>query len=97
MDLVGEIRRAVLAGQFLVSRHARQRLAARKIRLWQIEAGVTEGKVLRVDEDSEPNPTIVLEQLLPDGTPLHVVWVWLSMSREALLVTAITPETGEDS
>jgi len=96
MDLAGEIRRAVLAGQFLVSRHARQRLAARQIRLWHIEAGVTEGTILRVDEDSEPNPTILLEQSLPDGTALHVVWAWLLASREALLVTAFTPDIGEE-
>lgn len=81
-----------LAGRFLVTRHARQRMAGRQIRLWQIEAGINNGKTIRIDEQAEPNPTVMLEQALPDGTSMHVVWAWLPTTQEALLVTAYVPD-----
>jgi hypothetical protein len=87
MDLAEAITTAVAEGRFLVSVHARQRLAQRKIALWQIEAGLEESTILEIRPDSEPNPSIVVEESLADGTLVTVVWAWLPTSDQAKLVT----------
>ena len=87
MDLVDAIRQAVREGRFLVSVHARERLAERKVRLWQVEAGLETAAITEIRPDDEPNPSIVVEATLPDGTPATVVWSWMVASRQAKLVT----------
>ena len=87
MELVEQIRDAVRDGRFLVSVHARQRLAERRVRLWQVEAGLETGAIEEVRPDDEPNPSIVVEEFLPDGTACTVIWSWLSISNQAKLVT----------
>jgi hypothetical protein len=87
MDLVELIRTAVRDGRFLVSVHARQRLAERRVRLWQVEAGLETGIIQEVRPDDEPNPSIVVEELLPDGAACTVIWSWLAIGNEAKLVT----------
>ena len=91
MDLVELIKSAVRDGRFVVSVHARQRLAERNVRLWQIESALDEAKVIEDRPDDDPNPSIVVEGLLPDGTQVTVVWSWLAMSQRAKLVTVYFP------
>jgi uncharacterized protein DUF4258 len=87
MDLVELIKEAVKDGRFLVSVHARQRLAERRVRLWQIEAGLDSARIEEIRPDDEPNPSIVVEAVLADGTPITVIWSWLASSSQAKLVT----------
>lgn len=87
MDLVAAIKKAVSDGNFLVSVHARQRLAERKVRLWQVEAGLEAGAIQAIRPDDEPNPSMVGDIVLPDGSPATVVWSWLGGSSQAKLVT----------
>jgi hypothetical protein len=87
MDLVETIRQAVRDGQFLVSVHARERLAERRVRLWQVEAGLDTAAIEEIRPDDEPNPSIVVQTMLPDGTPATVVWSWMVASQQAKLVT----------
>jgi hypothetical protein len=87
MDLVDSIKQAVSEGRFVVSVHARERLAERRVRLWQVEAGLETAVIAEIRPDDEPNPSIVVESTLPDGTPVTVVWSWLVASRQAKLVT----------
>jgi hypothetical protein len=91
MDLVEQIRSAVREGRFLVAVHARERLAERKVRLWQIEAGLETAIIVEVRPDDEPNPSIIVEEMLPDGTTIIVVWSWLTASNRAKLVTVFYP------
>jgi hypothetical protein len=91
-SLVGQIRYAVRQGEFLVSAHARLRLSERKIALWQVEAGLERGKIIEVRPDDEPNPSIVVEEMLPDGAVIHVVRSWLAATERAKLVTVFPPE-----
>ncbi|HUY91668.1 MAG TPA: DUF4258 domain-containing protein [Pirellulales bacterium] len=91
MNLVELIKLAVRDGQFVVSVHARQRLAERNVRLWQIESALDEAKIIEDRPDDEPNASIVVEELLPDGTQVTVVWSWLAVSRRAKLVTVYFP------
>jgi hypothetical protein len=51
MDLVDAIKQAVREGRFLVSVHARQRLAERRIRLWQVEAGLETAVISEIRPD----------------------------------------------
>jgi len=91
VNLVELIKLAVRDGQFVVSVHARQRLAERNVRLWQIESALDEAKIIEDRPDDEPNASIVVEELLPDGTQVTVVWSWLAVSRRAKLVTVYFP------
>ena len=53
----------------------------------QIESGVTNWRVLEVRPDDLPNPSIVCEQALADGSTVTVVWAWVPEESQALLVT----------
>lgn len=92
MSLVEQVRNAVGQGEFLVGAHARVRLRERKIALWQVEAGLEQGTIVEVRPDDEPNPSIVVAEVLPDGAVIHVVWSWLATTERAKLVTVFFPE-----
>jgi hypothetical protein len=87
MNLPDLIQDAVRAGRFVVSQHAQQRLRQRRVQLWQVEAGVDTWTVLEVRPQDLPNPSIVCEQVLPDGTTITVIWAWDVTNSWALLVT----------
>jgi hypothetical protein len=87
MDLIDQIKTAVSEDRYVVSVHARQRLAERKVKLWQIETGLETASIEEVRPDSVPNPSIVVEEVLPDGSTVVVVWSWLTMANQAKLVT----------
>jgi hypothetical protein len=92
MDLKTLIQNGVLQGRFLVSLHASRRLRQRKVPLWQIEAGVNEWVVTEERPNDLPNPSIVVEQMLQDGTTITVVWAWHIAENQPLLVTVFFPE-----
>jgi len=92
MDLKTLIQNGVIQGRFLVSLHASRRLRQRKVPLWQIEAGVNEWVVIEERPDDLPNPSIVVEQMLQDGTTVTVVWAWDIDDNQPLLVTVFFPE-----
>jgi hypothetical protein len=87
MHLLADIRRAVRDERFVVSDHADERLRERKIELWQIIAGVDNGKLLRERLDARPLPTVEIEQVLPDGTTVKAVWGWWAAGNVAKLIT----------
>ena len=89
--LVEQIRKAVRQGEYLVGAHARLRLRERRIALWQVESGLEGATIMEVRPDDEPNPSIVVEELLPDGAIVHVVWSWLETTERAKLVTVFFP------
>lgn len=59
----------------------------RRIVGWQVAAGLDAAKVVRERPSAGPNPVVEFEQILPDGTPIKVVWAWISTDRMAKLVT----------
>jgi hypothetical protein len=87
MTLVQQICDAIRNGKVLISRHATRRLFERRIEYWQLEASIDSGKVAEIRPDSEPNATIVVVQELPNGTEVNVVWAWLPLTQDAMLVT----------
>lgn len=78
---------AVEREQYLFSVHARRRLEERRIAHWQVVDGVRTAEVVEGRPDDEPNPSVVVREMLVDGTEIEAVWAWLAKSRSALLVT----------
>ena len=86
-QLFDEIRQAVEEDRFIVAWHADERCEERGITDWQLVSGLADAKLLRERPRSKPNPSIVVRQILVDGSEVEVVWSWLSQTRRAKLVT----------
>ncbi|HVX87004.1 MAG TPA: DUF4258 domain-containing protein [Phycisphaerae bacterium] len=81
------IQEAVREERFLVSWHADERCEERAITAWQIAVGLESARLMQARPHSQPNPTVIVRQLLADGSEVEVVWAWLEASRRAVLVT----------
>ncbi len=82
-----QIRRAVEEEFFVVGDHADDRMRERMIELWQVVGEIDDAILVAEREGDLPNPTVVVEQFLADGTPIRVVWAWLPRRQLAKLVT----------
>ena len=87
LTLFDRIREAVREERFLVSWHADERCEGRSITAWQIAVGLDDARLVQAWPHSQPNPTVVVRQLLADGSEVEAVWAWLPASRRAMLVT----------
>ena len=85
--LFDKIKAAVELERVLVSWHADDQCEHRKVAAWQIVAGVADAKLIQERPSSKPNPSVVLEQILADGSTVQAVWSWLEESERAKLVT----------
>lgn len=85
--LLEKIRQAVAGERYVIGAHANIRLRERFITSWQIIAGLAESRLLREKPDDLPHPVVEVEQHLPDGTPVKVVWGWIAHKRVAKLIT----------
>ena len=92
MDLTDLIQSAVREGRFAVSHHAHRRLRERRIELWQVKVGMDEAVVVEERPQDQPNPSIVTQQALADGTTVVVIWAWSVEENQALLVTVFFPD-----
>jgi len=54
---------------------------------WQAVAGMDDGLCIVENPNREPNPTIEVEETMPDGTEFKAVWAYLKTSDVAKLVT----------
>lgn len=81
------IRLAVREDRFLVSWHADQRAEEREVSVWQLVAGLEEGRLERERPASKPHPSVVVREALADGSEVEVVWAWLPESQRAMFVT----------
>ena len=85
--LIDRIREAVAEDRFTLSDHADDRLRERRIPLWQVVAGLDDARLTQERPQDRPNPSVVVQQTLPDGTPIVTIWAWLPYNRRAKLVT----------
>jgi hypothetical protein len=85
--LLKRIRQAVVEDRFVVSWHADERCEERGVSVWQLAAGIEEAELVRERPSSHPNPSVVLRQILADGSDVEVIWSWLAESARAKLVT----------
>jgi hypothetical protein len=86
-SLFDRIRAAVAEGRVVIGRHAAYRLDERRVAEWQVTSGLAHGKLIVEWLRNQPNPTVEVEQLLADGTPVKAVWAWLRYHEVAKLVT----------
>jgi hypothetical protein len=91
MELTDQIRSAVQESRFVVGVTARMQMEERKVSLWQVEIGLADGNIVEVP-DRKPNPSIVVDQVLLDGTLVVVAWSWLAASNQAKLTSVIFPD-----
>ena len=82
-----QVREAVENERYVVSAHADLRLRERRIEMWQVEAAMSEAKLLLERPNDLPHPAVEVEILLPHGTPVKAVWSWLTPLDAAKLVT----------
>jgi uncharacterized protein DUF4258 len=86
-QLFDTIRGLVADGKYAVGLHASERLDERGIMEWQAVVGIANGELMAERPDAEPNPTVEIREMLPDGTEFKAVWSWLRQSDAAKLVT----------
>ena len=85
--LFDNIRQAVENGRWVVSWHADERCEQRGVTAWQVISGLESAELLRERPRSNPNPSVVVCEVLADGSEVEVIWAWMSESRRAKLVT----------
>lgn len=85
--LFDQIREAVAADRYAVGLHASDRLRERGILEWQVASGLPHAKLIKERPRDRPNPSVVVEQVLADGTSVIAVWAWLKADAGAILVT----------
>src|SRR5437667_8425863 len=85
--LFERIKRAVREDRFLVGWHADDRFEERAVTDWQIVSGFENAELVRERPRSKPHPSVVVRQMLPDGTEVEVIWSWLERDNKAKLVT----------
>lgn len=85
--LCNDIIAAIEANRFIVSNHADDRLRERMIELWQLTSSIQDARLMTERPSDTPNPSVVLEQILPDGTAVNVVWSYVDFRGVAVLVT----------
>ena len=54
---------------------------------WQLVTDFDDAELVRERPSSQPNPSIIVRQILSDGTEVEAIWGWLSQSRHAKLIT----------
>lgn len=90
--LFERIREAVKQDRFLVAWHADERFEERGVTDWQVVAGLENAELIRERPRSKPNPSIIVRQVLTDGSEVEVVWSWLAETGRAKLVTVYFPD-----
>ncbi len=85
--LFEHLRRLVREERYVIGQHASERLELRGIMEWQAVVGLEDGACLRENQDSQPNPTVEVREILPDGTEFKAVWAYMQRSDLAKLVT----------
>jgi hypothetical protein len=85
--LFEQIKQAVRQDRFLVGWHADERCEERGATDWQIVSGLEDAQLVRERPRSKPNLSVVVRQVLADGTEIEMIRSWLARTGEAKLVT----------
>jgi hypothetical protein len=86
-QLFHAIRQLVAEEKYIVGEHASERLEERGIMESQVVAGLEDGDLIAERPDATPNPAVEVRESLPDGAEFKAVWLHLSQSGVAKLVT----------
>ena len=93
--LFEQIRAAVANDRFYVAWHADEMCEERGITAWQLVAALEQAALVRERPRSKPNPSVVVRQIVGDGSEFEVIWSWLSETKHAKLVTVYLVELEE--
>lgn len=85
--LLNKIREAVADDRFVVSWHADERCEERGVAAWQLVSGLEDAELLRERPGSKPLPSVVVKEVLADGSDVEVIWARMDQSRRAKLIT----------
>lgn len=85
--LFDTIKQCVQADRYIVGEHATERLDERRVLEWQIIDSIENAHLEHERPRDQPNPSVVVRQLLPDGTEVRVVWSHMRSVDAAKLVT----------
>ena len=91
VGLFTRVLEAVEQERYEVSIHADNRIEERGMMVWQVVSGLRDGKLLRAELDDRPWPSVLVSQLLPDGTEVRAKWSHRSRDDMARLVTVYYP------
>jgi len=92
LELLKTIREAVEEDRYELSIHADNRIEERGLMVWQIASALSDAKVLKARLDDRPWPSLLVSQILPDGTEVHAKWSYRSHDKMARLVTVYYPD-----
>jgi len=59
---------------------------------WQVVMGILDAHLLSADLQDRPWPSVLVSQMLPDGTEAHAKWSYRARDRMARVVTIYYPE-----
>lgn len=90
--LLDRIREAVRQERYLVTLHAGERLEERAITEWQAVLALEDATLISERPRSQPHPSVVVSERLPNGMEIEAVWAWLAQSGRAQLVTVYFPQ-----
>ncbi len=92
-EALQRVQELVEAGDYLVSEHGREELAADGISLNDILSGIASAEVVESYPTARKGPTVLVLQRDRFGRPMHVVWgIPRETLRPTVLVTAYRPD-----
>ncbi len=92
-EALQRVQELVEAGDYLVSEHGREELAADGISLNDILSGIASAEVVESYPTAWKGPTVLVLQRDRFGRPMHVVWgIPRETLRPTVLVTAYRPD-----
>jgi uroporphyrinogen-III synthase len=86
------IRKLVSDRRYVVGQHAAERLEERGILEWQVVDGIGSARLIVERPLDRPNPSVMVMQLLADGSDVTVVWSHITAIDVAKLVTVYFPD-----
>ncbi len=88
------LKQAIRNGRYVVSRHARKRMAERGLKLDDLLVAMEGAELIEHDPETRgyPLPLWLVLGWLPGGEPIHMLWGFEEERGEAVLVTAYRPD-----
>ena len=92
-DVLERIAALVAVGDFLVSSHGADELAADGISVREVVAGIVTAESIAEYPEYQKGPCVLVLQRDRSGDPIHIVWgIPRGNSRPAVLVTGYRPD-----
>ena len=94
MDIIGEIRSKIEAGEFEFSKHAVDRMLLRDIRLIEIRDAIKTGRVIEDYPEDKYGSSLLIFGVTPAKRPLHIQCSYPSRPK-IKIITLYEPDPGD--